>query len=264
VTASREMSTLLQASGLADAGTPADRAAIKLAQKLALRGVQRVGGWYHASWDPYCDDPPTVVYQVNSRSQVRMPVGTSFKVPCRKCDKCRLFRRMRWRHRIINEIVKTDDLRGRSWFITLTFSPVHLAGVRSEAARRERRGTDAAKALDMAAYAHVSGYLKRLRAVSKAKFRFVAVPEFGERFGRLHYHLIVHEIRGVVTSRMIETRWRSHVHARLVRADGERGIVGAASYLSKYVAKDFGRVRASTAYGAAPGKTLRQWSGSLF
>ena len=47
-------------------------------------------------------------------------------------------------------------------------------------------------ATERIAYTHVQGYLDRLRK-SCGSFRYVAIPEYGEENGRLHYHLIIHE-----------------------------------------------------------------------
>ena len=194
---------------------------------------------------PYCDDP----VQVN-RDEARPAggyVGLSLEMwaPCRRCAKCLLFRALKWRDRAIVEI----EAAPRSWFVTLTFDPIHLAGVISESYRFSK--LDRSAAVERAAFGHVQKYMKRLRK-SGARFRYVAVPEWGEEHGRLHYHLLFHEaVEGSLTKRMIEGQWRSFVHARLVSRgeDTEGTPAGAARYVCKYLTKTLARPRASKNYG---------------
>ncbi|MDF2760237.1 MAG: hypothetical protein K0S99_2871 [Thermomicrobiales bacterium] len=160
------------------------------------------------------------------------------QVPCRKCPRCLQFRQLRWRERALYECARAN----RTWAVTLTFSPVQLAGVLVSAdggqlVQVERR-----------AYRDVQLYLKRLRK-SGAVFRYLAVFERGESSGRAHYHLLVHETgTHPVPKRVIEETWPSHVHARLV----DKATTGSASYVTKYLTKNLAvRPRASGRYGVA-------------
>lgn len=229
-----------------------DTATRKLAAKLALRGHSVVGSFapsVRGDWVVYCDDPVEVRRAVRA-GKGRRSMELSFPAPCRKCDKCQRFRRMRWRQRIINEVLMCS---GRTWFLTLTFAPVHLAGVLLEARAIERNGKPRGEAIEMAAYDHVQRYLKRLRKNSGTKFRYVAVPEYGEKHGRLHYHVLLHEVERPILKRTLQGAWRgSFSSAKLVDEETDRGVLGAASYVAKYLAKSGGRVRASLRYGATP------------
>jgi len=239
---------------LRDPYSVSDKATRRLATKLALKGHARTGGYapsIHAEWTVYCDAPVTV-YRAVRAGKGRRSMEVSFPAPCRQCPKCLLFRRMRWRQRMINEIILADDAGRRSWLLTLTFAPVHLAGVLLEAAALEARGKTPAEAVEQAAYSHVQKYLKRLRKNLRTSFRYVAIPEYGERKGRLHYHLILSELDRPVLKRSLQSNWRSFTHCKLIDASGSRGIAGAATYVSKYIAKGVGRPRASGSYGAVP------------
>lgn len=250
---------------LADPYSISDKAARKLAAKLALRGHSVVGAFapsIRGEWSVYCDAPVEVRRAVRAGGG-RRSLEMSFPAPCRKCEKCQRFRRMRWRQRIINEILLAP---GRTWFLTLTFAPVHLAGVLLEARAYERAGKTQAEAIETAAYDHVQRYLKRLRKNTRTKFRYIAVPEYGETHGRLHYHLLVHEVERPILKRSLQAAWRgSFSSAKLVEEDTERGVAGAASYVAKYLAKSGGRVRASLRYGAlSPETEKRPSSRALF
>lgn len=80
-----------------------------------------------------------------------------------------------------------------SWFVTLTYNDENLP-----------EGGNLVPA-------HVTNYIKRLRASSGEKLRFFAVCEYGERTWRAHYHLIVFGLRDP-----------DHL-SRVWRNDGRRG-----------------------------------------
>ncbi len=227
-------------------------------QKLGIKVAAHGGRFlqtttYVADWSPYCDDPVRLERRITSRlstSGKKMhrlilldPIRSmevAGLVPCRKCPKCLQFRQMKWRERAITE----TTLANRTWFVTLTFSPIHLAGILMEAKGQSLRQTE------MAAYRHVQLFFKRLRK-AKAIFRYLAIYERGEKTGRSHYHLFLHEHGDKpIMKQQIEDQWTSFVHARLVSDDGADG---AASYLTKYITKSFSiRPRASALYGKSP------------
>ncbi len=222
-----------------------------LAEKIALRGGSIKKGVYVAKWTPYCDHPIQMDRYITSRQAVDnlKAMEVSMPVPCRKCAKCLQFRQMKWRERAIHELSQAK----RTWFITLTFSPVHLAGILMEAKGSEHKHVEAA------AYPHVQRFFKRLRKGTKAialirngtppaEFRYLAIYERGEKTGRSHYHIFLHENGPYpITKVQLEDEWRSFVHARLVPSvEG----CGAASYITKYATKNFHiRPRASARYG---------------
>ncbi len=196
---------------------------------------------------PFCDSPVPVAFSKKGKD-AGAPVEINMFGPCRKCARCLQFRQMKWRQRAITEIVRTHNAGRRSWWITLTFSPQHLAGIIAEAKVASGGWADIAD-IDRAAYRHVQGYLDRLRKASKTAFRYLAVYERGEESGRSHYHLLLHEVGPrPVLKRTIEDRWRSHVHARLVHVTGRTS--GLATYITKYATKTVEiRPRASLHYG---------------
>nr|QXN72816.1 MAG: replication initiator protein [Microvirus sp.] len=166
-------------------------------------------------------------------------------VPCRKCARCRQFRQMRWRERAIYEMA----IANRTWAVTLTFSPIQLAGVLASA-----KGPELVD-VERRAYADVQRYFKRLRK-GGAVFRYLAVFERGEESGRMHYHVLLHETgRFPVPKGVLDEAWPSFVHARLV--DSAAG-PGAASYITKYATKELSvRPRASERYGRNEGEASR-------
>lgn len=236
--------------------SPADKAAIRLASRIALKGgtIEGRSGFY-ANWKPYCDNPVPVVLRSSPRSDLRT-VEAGLTAPCRKCEKCRLFRCMRWRQRIFNEIALCDDAGRRTWFCTLTFSQLHLTGIHLSGVKRASvRGVPVSEAVEWTAFREVQKFMKvlRRRLGVRASFRYVCVPEYGELHGRLHYHVLIHETSGVILYRDICECWRSgFAQAKLVECESTRGMSGVASYVSKYIAKALShRVRASGGYGAS-------------
>lgn len=208
-------------------------------------------------WEPFCDNPVSI-HRAKRASETTMSVEANLKAPCRVCPKCLQFRQMKWRERAINELNQCQAKGGRSWWTTLTFDEVHLSMVRTEARKLplprvrssgdpadDRKRAEAAR-VERAAYAHLQRYFKRLRVVGKAGFRYLAIFELGEKHGRGHYHVLFHETRAPLSSRLLEGQWRSISQPRLVR-DQSNGLAG---YLTKYLTKSLGtRPRASVRYG---------------
>lgn len=221
--------------------SPEVRATRKLGIKFALKGGAVSRYQFTSDMAPYCDEPVKIFRAARASILVDRPTEVFFNAPCRKCAKCLQFRQLKWRERALAEIQRAK----RTWFVTLTFSPVHLAGVIYEA--NELKGGSTASRIERAAYAHVQKYFKRLRKQKKLKFRYLAVYERGEKTGRSHYHLLIHEVgERPVSKRSLEAKWISHVHARLVAKSAD----GAASYVTKYATKSFDvKPRASVGYG---------------
>jgi hypothetical protein len=229
--------------------TPEDRARLVL-RRHAKRKLAGHAGSRLSSYDdtkPYCDNPQRVVQRHDTRkggalAGIIPSLETAGWFPCRKCDKCILFRRLRWRDRIRREIAFAP----RSWMVTLTFSDLHLSGIRLQAAADRSKPFETA--LERACYKHVQRYLKRVRKMGKCQFRYVGIFELGAQTGRGHYHLIVSEVHrsNPVLKRVLNDQWRSFVEAHLVSGgDGD-----PASYVSKYLTKSaVTRPRASRRYG---------------
>lgn len=213
----------------------------KMARKLQASRTGAITYEHHAK--PYCDDPVPIRFYERGRSSDKPGAYVEMFGPCRKCEKCRLFKQLQWRDRMVAELKASP----RSWLVTLTFSEVHLAGILAEAYKLKYASEQ--ERVEHAAYAHVQRYLKRIRKKC-GTFRYVAVPEYGTLKGRLHYHLLIHENPervGRVTYRSLDTSWRSFVDASLVRSSA-----GGGSYLSKYLTKAIARPRASKSYGSPP------------
>lgn len=224
-----------------------DLATVKLASKIALQGGAINRRVFVSRWTPYCDDPQLVHRAVRPGGELP-GLEVNMKVPCRRCAKCLQFRQMKWRERALSEVRRAK----RTWFVTLTFSPMHLAGIIQESYAFTRLSPE--KAVDRAAFGHVQKYFKRLRKDGH-RFRYLAVYERGEKTGRSHYHLFVHEYDRPIGKRVLQERWRSLVHARLVDE-----FDGSAAYLTKYTTKSFDiAARASQRYGkVCAEETVRQ------
>lgn len=90
-------------------------------------------------------------------------------VPCGQCIACRLNRVRDWSIRLMHEKRSYD----KSVFLTLTYSPENLKS-------------------DSLIKKDVQDYLKRLRkALGDEKIRYFLCGEYGEKFSRPHFHLIV-------------------------------------------------------------------------
>lgn len=96
------------------------------------------------------------------------------ELPCGQCSGCRLARSREWAIRCANEA----SLHQENIFITLTYDDLHLPEDRS------------------LNYRHYQLFMKRLlayadRSLNRHKVRFYMCGEYGEQFGRPHYHACV-------------------------------------------------------------------------
>ena len=93
-------------------------------------------------------------------------MGQRLEVPCGQCVGCRLERSRQWAIRCIHEA----QLHSENCFITLTFAPEHLPSPPT---------------LDVRDF---QLFMKRLRKKYGSNIRFFHCGEYGEQFGRPHYH----------------------------------------------------------------------------
>lgn len=91
------------------------------------------------------------------------------KVPCGKCFGCRLEHSRQWAMRCLHEA----SLYATNSFVTLTYSDEHLP----------KGGGLVLKDFQL--------FMKRLRKVAGPGVRFFHCGEYGEKFGRPHYHAIL-------------------------------------------------------------------------
>lgn len=122
---------------------------------------------------------PIVMYQaaaVNEsgrRSFITNPhaahTGIPHKIPCGRCIGCRLERSRQWAIRCMHEARRYDD----NCFITLTYSDENLP-------------LDCSLSLS-----DYQKFLKRLRKRSGKHIRFFGCGEYGETYGRPHYHILL-------------------------------------------------------------------------
>lgn len=105
-----------------------------------------------------------IVFNVNDGFE-DLPV----KVPCGQCIGCRLERSRQWAIRCVHEA----SLYEANCFITLTYDDEHLPRDRS---------------LDVSVF---QKFMKRLRKRFGSHIRFFHCGEYGEQFGRPHYHACI-------------------------------------------------------------------------
>lgn len=93
----------------------------------------------------------------------------SLSVPCGQCIGCRLKRSRDWAIRCVHEA----SLHSSNCFITLTYSDQHLPADRS------------------LHISHFQKFMKRFRKNTGTRLRFFHCGEYGEKYGRPHYHACI-------------------------------------------------------------------------
>lgn len=176
---------------------------------------------------------------------------------CRKCGNCRKARANEWRFRAREELRRA----ARSWFGTLTLSPVEQYRILCEARQHAHsqsvdwRTLDAEERFKRVANTglkEVTKYIKRVRKQSGVPLRYICVTE-RHKSGLPHYHLLVHEVElKPVTHKILSTQWRRGFEKwKLVPHED----LGGAGYIAKYLTKSVTGVRlhCSQRYGKSIG-----------
>lgn len=129
-----------------------------------------------------CDGPLTAYRPAAGSSDRRLVFdkrkshsGIAITVPCGQCSGCKLEHSRQWAVRCMHEL-KTHPGAGSS-FLTLTYDNEHVPANYS---------------LDKSEY---QNFLKRLRKITGSGLRFFGCGEYGEKFGRPHYHIILFNYR---------------------------------------------------------------------
>lgn len=145
----------------------------------------------------------------------RKPPLPPIRVPCGQCIACRLNRASDWAVRIMHE----KKMVGSACFITLTYDQEHVPWVSDNHATLVKRD--------------VQLFLKRLRkAVEPVKIRYYLCGEYGEQYGRPHYHIIVFGLSAEDNvERIVSSVWPfGFVHVGDVTFD-------SAAYVARYCTK---------------------------
>ena len=106
--------------------------------------------------------------------------GVEFR--CRRCLPCRTARRASWYGRLLLESREAADVGA---FVTLTY--------------KDDPGSLSSR------YVEMQQFLKRLRHVKK--FRYFAIADYGDRFGRGHWHLLIFGVPAGLLAPNIEKKW---------------------------------------------------------
>lgn len=148
----------------------------------------------------------------------------SFVVPCGRCLACRSNKSREWSFRIQCEALMSKSV----WFVTLTYDDCHLPC-------NYETGEVTLVKKDM------SSFLKRLRNYLPP-LRFFGCGEYGDKFGRPHYHILLF-FKQLVDKEVIE----KYSQKSWPFNDSELNPIyvdsfspSVAKYVSKYVVKQLG------------------------
>ena len=137
------------------------------------------------------------------------------KVPCSQCIACRLNRARDWSIRIMHEVKMHN---GKACFLTLTYNQENAPWVSDFQATLVKKD--------------VQDFMKRLRKrLEPAKIRYYLCGEYGENYGRPHYHIIVFGLSVQDAERVVRDCWLfGFVHIGSVTVD-------SANYVARYCTK---------------------------
>lgn len=130
-------------------------------------------------------------------------------IPCGRCLACRIARSKEWAERCLHELESWKE----SSFVTLTYSDSHLP-VSGNLVK-----------------AHLQGFIKRLREDLRKdgrSIRYFGCGEYGEKYGRPHYHAILFGIGCDDLPRLLDAWPSGWVHQGSVTRE-------SCQYVSGYV-----------------------------
>lgn len=139
-------------------------------------------------------------------------VSEQLIVPCGQCIACRLNYGKYWSIRMMEELKHHD----KACFATLTYDDEHLNNV------VEDYGSPVLVKSDL------QNFWKRLR--KERKVRYFCCGEYGDRFGRPHYHAIIYGVSPDEVDLVAKHWQQGHIKLGTVTPD-------SCSYVAKYMTK---------------------------
>lgn len=133
-------------------------------------------------------------------------------VPCGQCIACRLNYAKFWSIRMMQELRKHDS----ACFATLTYDGEHYEELIDD------------QGIGRLCKKDLQDFWKRLR--KKRKVRYFACGEYGDTFGRPHYHAIIYGVSPKEKDLIEETWQKGQVHLGTVTED-------SCQYVAKYMTK---------------------------
>lgn len=146
----------------------------------------------HAESD-ICDDDVEVIKMCISPFHLKDASGTVWQtVPCGQCLECRIARTRDWKYRMKFELTSWSSAS----FVTLTYDDNHLPPNKS------------------LIKADLQKFIKRLRFQLTEKYgkdyriKYFACGEYGDKFGRPHYHTIIFGVHPENDRALIQSCWK--------------------------------------------------------
>lgn len=108
-------------------------------------------------------------------------------VPCGQCRNCRSVRTSIWSIRMLHELKSHE----KAVFVTLTYSEECLPFKNGKS---------------QLVLKHMQDYIKRVRKYCENKIKYFACGEYGEKYGRPHYHVVFFGL-GKDDEELIRSKW---------------------------------------------------------
>ncbi|AXH74624.1 MAG: replication initiator protein [Microviridae sp.] len=138
-------------------------------------------------------------------------------LPCGHCEYCRSYQSKIWSFRLTCEL---DSHNNQALFVTLTYNDENLP-----------EGANLSKS-------HLVGFFKRLRYyLDGRRIKYYACGEYGDRFGRPHYHAIIYGMTEADIP-LLNLAWTFGFVRKPSAVRGESAI----KYVTGYVQKKIGKL----------------------
>lgn len=157
-------------------------------------------------------------------------------VPCGYCGYCLLNRKQEWKFRLSEEFTNATH----SWFVTLTYAPEHLPYILPKGSLLEKH-QDMKNEMTLFTK-HAQKFTKLLRWHNAKKtsrqLRYYACGEYGERYGRPHYHFIIFNLHPDIANQIGKIWNKGHVKVEPVLSTSK-----VSNYVSGYVIKNYKKAK---------------------
>lgn len=135
--------------------------------------------------------------------------STGVHVPCGQCFNCKMNLRNSWSFRLKQELYDAES----AWFITLTYDDEHIKDLNVR---------------------EIQLLLKKLRKeqnkyVSDLKIKYYVTAEYGGKYGRPHYHMIIYNLVNPVLEKLINKKIWTQGHV-----DHKPVTLGNINYINSY------------------------------
>lgn len=190
---------------------------------------------------------------VNPSSHFAFDMPTHLRVPCGSCPECRRTMQDEWFFRGVIEYMYYKKRGGATYFVTLTYNNQCLPFL--ELCDKTGKVLQKVKCFS---YRHIHNFIKYFRMLLKKNgyewkyMKYLVCCEYGSKFGRPHYHILLHFPYRLPISLLIRLLRQAWKHGYISRSKLGFEVINVKGirYVMKYICKDMDFYRQSNFFNS--------------